>query len=105
MLDIGLYILYTLLAIAVAAAVIFPILHAFREPKALMKSGIGIAIVVVVFGLCYAFADSKVTLKWAALGTTETSSKLIGAGLNMFFVALVGAVLALIYSEVSKAFK
>lgn len=105
MLDLGLYILYVLLIIAVAAAVIFPIINAIREPKALVRAAIGIGIVIVLFGLSYAMADSTVTLKAAALGTTEATSKLIGAGLNMFFIVLILAAAALIYSEISKAFK
>ncbi len=105
MLDIGLYLLYALLIIALAAAIIFPIVHLLKDPKALVKTGIGIGIIVVVFGLSYALADSAVSLKAAALGVTESSSKLIGAGLNMFFIVLGLAALSLLYSEISKAFK
>lgn len=105
MLDLGLYLLYALLIIALAAAIIFPIFHIAKEPKALVRTGIGLGIVAVLFGISYAMADSTVSLKAAALGTTESSSKLIGAGLNMFFIALGLAAVALIYSEISKAFK
>jgi len=105
MLDLGLYLLYALLVGALASAVIFAIVNAMKEPKVLIKSAIGIGIVLVVFGICYAVADSEVTLKAAALGITESRSKLIGAGLNVFFVALIGAFVALVYSEISKAFK
>ena len=37
MLDLGLYIFYALLFIAVAATVVFPIIHMLREPSALIK--------------------------------------------------------------------
>lgn len=105
MLDLGLYVLYALLIIALASAVVFSIVNAMKEPKVLIKSAIGIGIAIVIFGICYAVADSKVSLKAAALGITESSSKLIGAGLNVFFVALAGAFVALLYSEISKALK
>jgi len=105
MLDLGLYLLYALLIIALAAAIIFPIFHLLKDPKALVRTGIGIGIVLVVFGLSYAMADSAVSLKAAALGTTESSSRLIGAGLNMFFITLGLAAVSLLYSEISKAFK
>ncbi len=39
MLDLGLYIFYVLLFIAVAAAVIFPLLNSIKEPKALIRTG------------------------------------------------------------------
>jgi len=37
--------------------------------------------------------------------TTEFSSKMIGAGLTMFYIVLVIAILGMIYSEIAKAFK
>lgn len=105
MLDIGFYTFYVLLFIAVAAMVIFPIIHMLREPSTLLRSAIGIGVVVVLFAISYAMADSEVNLKAAAIGVTPTSSKLIGAGLIMFYITLVLSGLALIYSEISKAFK
>jgi len=105
MLDLGLYLFYALLLIAVVAALVFPVIHSIKQPGALLKSAIGLGIVVVVFGVSYAIADSSVNVKAAAMGITESSSKLIGAGLIMFYVALVLSALALIYSEISKALK
>jgi len=105
MLDLGFYVFYALLFIAVAAMVIFPIIHMLREPSTLLRSAIGIGVVVVLFVVSYALADSEVTIKAAAVGINEGSSKLIGAGLIMFYITLVLSGVALIYSEVSKAFK
>lgn len=105
MLDFGLYTLYVLMSIAVAAAIIFPLIHSVSQPGALVKLGIGIAVIVVLFGLSYALSGSEVSARIAAAGVTEAGSKLIGAGLIMFYITLVLAVLALIYSEMSKAFR
>ena len=105
MIDLGLYVLYALLAIALASAIIFPIIHAIKDPSSLARIAISIGIFVVLFGIAYALADSKVTLKTAAAGITPSTSRLIGAGLIMFYIALAGSALALIYSEISKAFK
>lgn len=105
MLDLGLYLFYALLLIAVLAAVIFPIIHSIKAPGALLKSAISLGVVIVIFGISYAVADSSVNAKAAALGVTESSSKLIGAGLIMFYVALILSALALVYSEISKALK
>ncbi len=58
MLDIGLYIFYVLLFIAVAAAVIFPLLNSIKEPAALIRTGIGIAAILVLFGISYGLSDS-----------------------------------------------
>jgi hypothetical protein len=105
MLDLGFYVFYALLIIAVALTVIFPIIHMLKEPSMLIRSAIGIGLIVVLFGISYAMSGSEVNLKAAALGVTESSSKLIGAGLIMFYITLVLSILALIYSEISKAFK
>jgi len=105
MLDLGFYVFYALLFIAIAAMLVFPVVHMLREPSLLIRSAIGIGVVVVLFVISYALADSEVTLKAAAVGVTPTSSKLIGAGLIMFYITLVLSGLALIYSEVSKALK
>ena len=105
MLDIGLYIFYFLLFIAVAAAMFFPLLAAVKEPSTLGKSAIGIGGMVVLFVIAYLLSDDQVNLKSAAMGITGSGSKLIGAGLIMFYITLLLAVLALIYSEISKALK
>jgi hypothetical protein len=42
-------------------------------------------------------------LKAAAAGVNSSSSKFIGAGLIMFYIVLVLSVVAIIYSEISKA--
>jgi len=105
MIDLGFYIFYALLIIAIVLTVAFPIIHTLREPSTILRTAIGVGVVVVLFVVSYALSDSEVNLKAAALGVTPTSSRLIGAGLIMFYVTLVGSVLALIYSEVSKALK
>ena len=105
MLDLGFYVCYALLFIAVASMIVFPIIHMLREPSTLLRSAIGIGAVVVLFVIAYVLADSQVNMKAAAVGITPTTSKLIGAGLIMLYITLVLGALALIYSEISKALK
>jgi uncharacterized membrane protein len=105
MLDIGFYIFYILLFIAVASAIFFPILNAIKQPAMLGKSAIGLGAIVVLFVVSYALSGSEVNLKSAAAGISEGISKLIGAGLIMFYITLFLAILALIYSEINKALK
>ena len=104
MLDVGLYILYALLFVAVATAIIFPLINSFSNPSGLLKTGIGLGVILVLFGISYAISGSELTRTAIGAGLTESTVKLIGAGLIMFYIVLVGAVLALIYSEISKAF-
>ncbi len=103
--DISLYVGYGLIFLAIISAVTFPLVQGLRNPKGLVKSLMGVGALVVLFILGYALSSSTVTTVWAAKGITEGVSKLVGAGLIMFYIVLVIAILGLIYSEISKAIK
>ena len=105
LLDFGFYVFYGLLFIAVAAAIVYPIITAIKTPASLGKSAVGIGALVVLFGISYALSGTHLSVKSAAMGITESSAKMIGAGLIMFYVALGFSILVLIYAEISKALK
>lgn len=105
MLDFGLYAFYVLLAVAVLAAIVFPIINGFKSPKSLKGSLIGLGGLILLFAISFAVSGSEVSAKNLSLGVDETEMKLIGAGLVMFYIALFLAILGLIYSEISKAIK
>jgi hypothetical protein len=105
MIDTGLYITYGFFFLAVGAAVIFPLLHAIKHPKELGKSAIGIGFLVVVFVISYALSDSAVSIKAAAAGVGEGSSKLIGAGLFMFYIVFIIGMVGMVFSEINKILK
>lgn len=105
MLDFGLYLFYAMTAIAVLGAVGFAIYNAIQTPGSLIKSLIGIGALLALFGVAYALSGNEVTTAHRALGVSESTSKLIGAGLILFYLSLVLGIIALLYSEISKAFK
>lgn len=105
MIDFGLYFTYFLLVIAVLGAIAFPIMHAIQSPAAFMKSLYGVVAMIILFGISYAISSSEVMPKWAALGVSETTSKLVGAGLILFYITLVISIIGLVYSEINKALK
>jgi hypothetical protein len=105
LINAGMWIFYLLLAVSVATAVIMPLLHAVKTPGTFKKSLIGIGALVVVFGVSYTLSGSSVTAQQAAMGIDESSSKLIGAGLTMFYLTLLGSVVGIVYAEISKALK
>lgn len=105
LIDIGLYLGYITLVVALGGAVLLPLLHMFKNPSGLVKSGITTGVVLVCFGIAYALSGSEVSPVAQSLGVTAQSSKLIGAGLILFYFALVISVVGLVYSEVSKALK
>jgi hypothetical protein len=105
MIDVGLYFGYLLLFVAAGASIVFPLLYAIKHPDVFKKSLVGVVSLIVLFGISYALSGSDVTAKQAAIGVTEGSSKMIGAGLTMLYLVMAGGVIALIYSEVNKATK
>ena len=93
----GLYFCYALIGIALAASVLMPLINAIKHPADFIKSVVGIVLLAVLFGVAYALSGSEVSTKYAAMGGTAVGSKLIGAGLILFYITLiVSAVLAIV---------
>lgn len=105
MIDIGLYVGYGLLIFTLGAALLLPALNAIKSPKDLAKSGMGIGAIVVLFLVSYALSGSEVTAKYVSQGIGEGSSKMIGAGLTMFYIVFIIALIGIVYSEINKAIK
>jgi hypothetical protein len=101
----GLYVAYILFGVALIAAIVLPLMNTLKNPSVLIKSGISLAGLLVIFLISYGIADDKVNTLAASMGETAGSVKLIGAGLIVFYITLGVSVLGLIYSEVSKALK
>ncbi|NJN42581.1 MAG: hypothetical protein HC811_10495 [Flammeovirgaceae bacterium] len=103
--DIGLYIAYAMFSAALLGAIVWPLINSLKQPKTLVKSGLGVAVLVVLFLISYALSGSEVTAKYAAQGINETSSQIVGAGLTLFYLIFALAILGIIYSEINKALK
>jgi hypothetical protein len=103
--DAGLYAAYALFGVAVVASVVLPLLSSVKSPGELKKPLMALAGMVVLFVISYALSGSEVSTVQAAKGITENTSKLVGAGLTMFYLISGIAVIGLIYSEINKALK
>jgi len=105
LIDIGLYVLYFMLAVAIIVATILPIVNLFSNPKSLIRIAGGAAVLLLAFFAAYSMSDGTLMPNWVTLEQTEFSIKMIGAGLIMLYVFLFGSILAMVYSEVIKLFK
>lgn len=103
--DIFLYIGYALVGVAAISSIILPLINSFNDPKTLIKSGIGLLVLIICFGLGYALSGSEVTDVYAKFGVDEGQSKLIGGILTMMYILLFGTIAGVIYTEISKLFK
>ena len=104
--NVGIIVAYVLVVIGIVSAVVFPLINAISQPELLVKSGIGIVAVLVVFGIGYVLSDSVLTAKFIQSGVdTEGLSKMIGGALTMVYLLMGIAIIGIVYTEFSKAFK
>ncbi len=102
-------ITFVLLAVAVAATVIFGLKNVFSTPDGLKKILIGVGGLAVVAILSYVFAsgtDIDIPAMEAKTGilTDENTVKTIGTFLNMFFILTIIAVGAMVVPGVKRMF-
>ncbi len=106
----NIYILwaYILTGIAVGVTVIFPVIQMITNPKNAKKSLLGIVALVVVIAIAYGLSSSEVLgIRNPDLVKYDVPSTLKYAGtmINSIYVLAIIAFVAVLYTEVVKAFK
>lgn len=101
--DLLLGLAKVLIYIAAGAAVILPLINAFKNPKVLLRAGIGIAVLGAIFGITYSTASTEITPLFERIGATAEKIQLSGGLIQMTFVLIIIAVVAVILGELSKA--
>ena len=105
MIDLLLYVGYILLVLCALAAIIMPLMSAMSNPSALVKSGIGLGALVVVFLISWGISGSEVLPVYTAFGIDAGLSKFVGGVLTTMYILGIGAIVGIVYTEVSKVFK
>ena len=103
--EFGLYISYALFAVGVLLAVVMPLIKSLDEPKKLVKAGIGVAGLLVVFLISWAIAGNEVSTMYTTKGVGVGLSKLVGGVLTMMYLLMGIAIVAIVYTEITKAVK
>lgn len=107
--ELPLKIVFTLVVIALAIAVIFGLLQLFSSPKNSLKGIIGAAIIIGLFFLFYTMATAETTGKIGELvqrfNVSPNQSKFISAGINTVGVLSIGALAIMVLSEIRNLFK
>jgi len=103
--DIALYAGYALVLICAFFAIVLPLINAIGDPKTLVKSGIGLLFIVVVFIIGYSIASGEITTDYQKYGVDAGSSKLVGGGIITMYLLVVIAVVGIVYTEISKLFQ
>ena len=104
--NTGIIVAYVLIILGAVLAVIFPLINAISQPKTLLKTGLGVVGVAIVFGIAYLLSDGALTPRFVQYGVdTETLSQAIGGAINMVYLLMGIAAVGIIYTEFSKALK
>ena len=103
--DIILYLGYTLVIISAVAAILLPLVNAIGNPQSLLKSGLGVLLIVVLYFIAYAFSGSEVTQEYSKYNVGPEMSKIVGGTLIMGYLLLVLALVGILLTEVNKMFK
>jgi len=105
MTNYGIILTYILLAVATITALAFPIKHMISHPKKAKEVGMALGGLLVVYLLATLLASDEVTEHYAKFDVTETISKQVGTGLFLFYILGAGAIISVLYSEVSNMLK
>jgi membrane protease YdiL (CAAX protease family) len=95
---------YTLLGAAALVSIVFPIAIMAKNPKKAKTALFGVIGLLVIFGIGYAMAGSE-TYQLGEVTIDAGASRRSEAGIIAFYILIIGAIGAIIYSEVAKAFK
>lgn len=90
---------FILLILAVAAAIILPLINSFGNPRTLLKSAIGIAVLAIIFLIGWSLSPGEPDPQY---NVTEATSKAIGGALTTMYILFGIAVVGIIFSEINK---
>lgn len=97
---------YILLGLTLAAALVFPLINLVQNPKAAMRSLIGLGVMIVVLAVSYAMSNTDPVVNSAGGFFTDPSELIVtDMGLYTTYIALGAAILAVVFGEVRNSIK
>ena len=103
--DLLLRWLYVMMGLSIAAIVLFSIYAMAQNPKSAVKSLIGLAAILVLFGVAFALSSDVPVVTPTKTYSNSLGLKVADASLYATYILLVGAILAIIGGEVRNFFK
>lgn len=105
--DLGLYVGYALFFVAIAAAIIFPVINIIQNPKGAIKSVGGLAVMVIIFVIAYSSSTAEPMMN-AITGDEIASAGVVqyaGAAIATGTIVFLAAALVFIVFEVVSFFR
>jgi len=103
--NYGIVLTYILLGATSILAIGFPLKQLISNPKKAKEIGMALGGLFVIYIIATLLATDEVTEHYEKFGVTATLSKQVGTGLFLFYILGAGAILSVVYSEVSKMLK
>ena len=105
--DIMLYASYLLAVVGTILSIVMPLLKSLDDPKGLMKSGLGVLGLAVLFFISYSLSGNEVLPKFegSPFNLTPGLSQFIGGMLVMTYILTVVAIVSIVVTELTKAVK
>ena len=100
----ALILAYIFVAIALLAAITFPIIHIIHHPANFKNVLIMILVFVGIIGIGYLLASNK-PIEIISVETTSATLKRVGAGLKATYILGAIAFIGIIFSEIATFFR
>jgi len=101
------YVAYIVLFIILLLVVIFVFKNLFSNTGSLKNTliGVGAFLAVLIIAYLTSSGDDASNYMYNGVAATEGESHMVGAGLNAFYILIVGAAAAMIFSGIKKIAK
>ena len=105
--DIMLYVSYLLVGFGTVVSVLLPLIKSLDDPKSLMKSGLGVVAILVLFFICYSISTNEVLPKFEGepFNLTPETSQMVGGLMITTYVLTIVALVSIVLTEINKAIK
>jgi hypothetical protein len=105
--DIMLYGSYILVGVGIVLSILLPLIKSLDDPKSLLKTGLGVVVILVLFFICYSISGNEVLPKFEGepFNLTPGMSQLVGGLMVTTYILTVVALLSIVITELTKAIK
>ena len=104
LINIGLILTYIMVAFAALAAIIFGIIKMIKNTNNAKKTLYTLTGLIIAFIIAYLLASDEVLDSYKKYNITASTSKQVGVGLISCYILAIGAIGAILSSELSKVF-
>lgn len=105
--DIMLYVSYALVGLGAVVSILLPLIKSLDDPKSLLKTGLGVVLIVVLFFICYSISGNEVLPKFESdpFNLTPAMSQMVGGLMITTYVLTIVALVGIVITELNKAIK